>query len=89
MKKDKVVRIPYIGKRRYKNFEVDYSMERLIFTFFYGQDKKISWLVDKPYVTSYPNFQKMNENDLHIYYTHTILPHMRDYFKFYNNYLAV
>jgi hypothetical protein len=64
------------------NFEVDYSMDRLIFTFSYGQDKKISWLVDKPYVTSYPNFQKMNKNDLHIYYTHSILPQMREYFNF-------
>jgi hypothetical protein len=70
------------------NFEVEYSMEKLVFTFWYGQGKKISWLVDKPYVTSYPNFQKMNTSDIHRYYTHVILPQMREYFNFYTTYFT-
>lgn len=80
--KEKKKRIPYIGVRKYENLIVDYSMERLIFMFFYARDRKISWTIDKPYVTAYPNFQKMPEDEMHDYYVRVILPAMRNYFNF-------
>ena len=80
--KEQKKRIPYIGVRKYGNLIVDYSMERIIFTFFYARDRTISWTIDKPYVTAYPNFQKMSDDDMHDYYVRVILPAMRNYFNF-------
>lgn len=75
-------RKPYIGTRRYKNFTVDYSMERLVFSFEYSKGNVISWTVDKDRILEYPNFQKMSKHDLWVYYVYTILPQMREYFNF-------
>lgn len=83
MEKEKV-RIPYIGIRTYKNFTVVYSMKGLLFSFEYAEGKKIEWTVDKDRVISYPNFQKMTEHDLYVYYTYVILPQMRQYFNMMN-----
>jgi hypothetical protein len=80
--KEKKIKIPYRGRRKYLNFEVDYSFERLIFTFQYNSEKRITWSVEKDRVRSYPNFHKMSNRDLHEYYANTILPQMRDYFNF-------
>ena len=81
MEKKKVVRIPYEGVRTYKNFTVVYSMKGLLFSFEYADGKKIEWTVDKDRVISYPNFQKMTEHDLYVYYTYVILPQMTQYFN--------
>lgn len=80
MEKEKI-RIPYKGVRTYKNFTVVYSMKGLLFSFEYANGKKIEWTVDSGYVTSYPNFQKMTEHDLYVYYTYVILPQMTQYFN--------
>jgi hypothetical protein len=80
--KEKRVKIPYIGKRRYSNLEVDYSMKRIIFTFEYAEDKTISWSVGKSRVKSYPNFHSLSEYDMWWFYNYTILPQMRQYFNF-------
>lgn len=80
MGKEKI-RIPYKGVRTYKNFTVVYSMKGLLFSFEYANGKKIEWTVDSGYVTSYPNFQKMTEHDLYVYYTYVILSQMTQYFK--------
>ena len=82
MKEKEKPKIPYRGRRKYLNFEVDYSFKRLIFTFQYNSEKRITWSVDKDRVRSYPNFHKMTNTELHEYYTNTILSQMRDYFNF-------
>ncbi|AGE56215.1 hypothetical protein PBCVNEJV1_186R [Paramecium bursaria Chlorella virus NE-JV-1] len=84
MKKEKI-RVPYVGVIKYENLEIDYSMERLLFSFEYAKDKRISWIVEKPYVLAYPNFQKMTEYELWWFYNYTIVPQMRGYFNFINH----
>ena len=82
MKEKEKPKIPYRGRRKYLNFEVDYSFERLIFTFQYNNHEHLTWSVDSSRVRSYPNFHKMTNKDFREYYTNTILPQMRDYFNF-------
>lgn len=77
----KKIRKPYRGIRKLDNFTIDYSMERLIFTVDTGKEK-LRWKVDKSYVTSYPNFQKISDYDLWKHYTYHVLPQIKQYYEY-------
>ena len=81
MKKEIKPLIPYKGVRKYHNFEVDYSLQRLIFTLRFGE-QKLSWSVPEKYVRSYPNFRKMSEYDMWKYYSFHVLPQVKQYYEF-------
>ena len=83
----KKIRKPYKGIRKFHNFTVDYSMERLIFTVDVGKEK-LKWQVNKEYVRSYPNFQKIDEYELWEYYTYHVLPQIKQYYKFIEEYYS-
>ncbi|AGE53834.1 hypothetical protein PBCVNEJV4_268R [Paramecium bursaria Chlorella virus NE-JV-4] len=83
----KKIRKPYRGVRTFHNFTVDYSMERLIFTVDVGTEK-LKWQVDKEYVRSYPNFQKISDYEMWEHYTYHVLPQIKQYYAFIEQYYA-
>ena len=81
------VRRPYKGIRKFHNFTVDYSMDRLIFTVDTGKDK-IQWQVNKEYVRAYPNFAKISDYELWEHYVYHVLPQIKQYYEFMEQYYS-